>query len=141
VYPNWTASFGDRRPTDENPNQLHWGIDIDADEYGDNVYAVSAGVIIATGTTSQGINYLQLDIGFSNMGVTYMHVNPSVTTGEVSSGQLIATVDADNVSTGPHVHIQMSYFGMFGGEKGNLIDPTPYFPQCRPARTSVRGRR
>ena len=111
-----TSEFGVRLHPVYRVFRQHWGIDIMAD-YGANVVASDSGSIIISEYNSSYGNYIVIDHG-NGFTTLYAHLSSrSVSVGAaVGKGQVIGYIGSTGVSTGPHLHFEVSV----GGEK---VDP------------------
>jgi murein DD-endopeptidase MepM/ murein hydrolase activator NlpD len=106
-----TSRFGVRQHPVFGDMRFHGGIDIGA-AHGTTVVAADAGsVIISTYNSSYG-NYIVISHG-NGMTTLYAHLSTrSVSVGDsVSRGQQIGRVGSTGVSTGPHLHFEVSVNG------------------------------
>ena len=110
----FTSNFGYRWGV------LHAGIDL-ANSIGTPIYAVSDGVVIASGPTAGYGMWVKLRHADGTVTL-YGHVNTAlVSVGQhVMAGDQIATMGNRGDSTGPHLHFEV----MLGGT--NRIDPVPW---------------
>lgn len=121
VKQGWMSSpFG--RRTDPFTGQLAWhsGVDFATGAAGEDVIAVAAGVVTASGER-QGYG-LTVDVNHGNGYVTrYGHAEKLlVDVGEIiQKGQTIALVGSTGRSTGPHVHFEVY-------KHGRVVDPSSY---------------
>jgi murein DD-endopeptidase MepM/ murein hydrolase activator NlpD len=111
-----TSCYGSRWGT------THFGIDIAA-PIGTPIYAPEGGVVLDAGSASgfgQAV-YLQHPDGVVTL---YGHVESfTVRPGQVvSAGQQIATVGNRGQSTGPHVHVETHYGGLYADRR----NPVPW---------------
>ncbi|GHE09774.1 M23 family metallopeptidase [Klenkia taihuensis] len=111
-----TSCYGSRWGT------THYGIDIAA-PIGTPIYAPEGGVVLDAGSASgfgQAV-YLQHPDGVVTL---YGHVESfTVRPGQVvSAGQQIATVGNRGQSTGPHVHVETHYGGLYADRR----NPVPW---------------
>ena len=98
----------------------HWGIDITAD-YGATIIAADSGTVIISEYSSSYGNYIVIDHGSNDMTTLYAHMSSrAVGAGEyVGKGQIIGYVGTTGVSTGPHLHFEVSV-------NGQKVDPEGY---------------
>jgi murein DD-endopeptidase MepM/ murein hydrolase activator NlpD len=110
----FTSNFGYRWGV------LHAGIDL-ANSIGTPIYAVSDGVVIASGPTAGYGMWVKLRHADGTVTL-YGHVNTTlVSVGQrVMAGDQIATMGNRGDSTGPHLHFEV----MLGGT--NRVDPVPW---------------
>jgi len=116
---NVTSEFGVRLHPTYNVYRQHWGIDIAAN-YGANIIASDGGTVIISEYNSSYGNYIVIDHG-NGMTTLYAHMSSRVAGvgAGVSKGQVIGYIGTTGVSTGPHLHFEVSV----GGVK---VDPIPY---------------
>jgi murein DD-endopeptidase MepM/ murein hydrolase activator NlpD len=119
-----TSPFGVRRVFNDEPRGKHNGIDI-AGATGDNVIAVSDGIVILTADHYFGGQSVFIDHGLGLISV-YLHLSEiMVSKGDkVARGQLIGLVGATGRVTGAHLH-----FGIV--TQGVAVDPMPLFKSDR----------
>jgi len=114
-----TSGFGVRLHPVWRVYRQHWGIDIPAD-HGANILASDSGTVITSEYSSSYGNYVVISHG---NGVTTLYAHMSsrwVSVGQaVSKGQIIGLIGTTGVSTGPHLHFEVS----INGEK---VDPEKY---------------
>jgi murein DD-endopeptidase MepM/ murein hydrolase activator NlpD len=106
-----TSQFGTRRHPVFGDMRFHGGIDIGA-PHGTTVVAADSGsVIISTYNSSYG-NYVVISHG-NGITTLYAHLSTrSVSVGDtVSRGQQIGRIGSTGVSTGPHLHFEVSVNG------------------------------
>ena len=114
-----TSEFGVRMHPVYGVYRQHWGIDIQAD-YGVNIIAADAGSVIISEYNSSYGNYVVIDHG-NGFTTLYAHMSTRLVSvgAAVGKGQVIGYVGTTGVSTGPHLHFEVS----LGGEK---VDPLKY---------------
>ena len=100
----------------------HNGIDILAN-YGDAIYAAQGGTVVTANTDGWGSgygNYVVIDHG-NGLSTLYGHMSSvAVSAGDtVYQGQVIGYVGTTGMSTGPHLHFEVYYYGV-------LQDPENY---------------
>jgi len=106
-----TSGFGIRRHPVHGDMRQHNGVDFGA-SHGTTVVAADSGtVLISTYNSSYG-NYVVVDHG-NGMTTLYAHLSSrSVSVGSsVSRGQQVGLVGSTGVSTGPHLHFEVSING------------------------------
>lgn len=120
VRSGWLSSyFGKRADPVTGRSAWHKGIDF-AGKYGDDVIAVSDGVVSYSGKRSGFGNLVEIRHG--NGYVTrYAHNQENlVAVGDtVTQGQTIALLGSTGRSTGPHVHFEVH-------RNGRAVDPAKY---------------
>lgn len=112
-----SSKFGYRDPSIGTYN-YHYGIDIAGGSgrlYGKPVYAVRSGKVIAAVTDTRRVGYGTYVIidhgdGYSSL---YAHMSDRyVSTGAtVNKGDMIGRVGNTGKSTGPHLHLEIRYYG------------------------------
>lgn len=94
---------------------FHGGIDIAGNGYGANIYAADNGVVVQAAYNSYNGYYVI--INHNNGYYTYyghMIRMPNVVAGEtVSRGEVIGYIGSTGYATGPHVHFEVWYGGMW----------------------------
>ncbi|HBE41155.1 MAG TPA: hypothetical protein DDW27_08125 [Bacteroidales bacterium] len=93
-------------------SQWHHGQDFSA-PYGTEVFATGNGRVIESGWNGGGFgNYVVIDHGYGYQS-TYGHLSSiKVTRGtEVKRGDLIGLTGSSGVSSGPHLHYQIDFYG------------------------------
>lgn len=93
-------------------SQWHHGQDFSA-PYGTEVYATGNGKVIESGWNNGGFgNYVVIDHGYGYQ-TTYGHLSEiKVARGtEVKRGDLIALTGSTGISSGPHLHYQIDFYG------------------------------
>ena len=106
-----TSGFGLRPHPVFKVNRQHWGIDIGA-PHGANVVAADTGTVITSDYNSSYGNYIVINHG-NGMTTLYAHLSSrQVSAGNrVEKGQVIGLVGSTGVSTGPHLHFEVSVNG------------------------------
>ncbi|MCL2662476.1 MAG: peptidoglycan DD-metalloendopeptidase family protein [Oscillospiraceae bacterium] len=106
-----TSNFGVRRHPVFGDMRFHGGIDIGAN-HGTSVVAADSGSVIISSYNSSYGNYIVISHG-NGMTTLYAHLSTrSVSVGDaVSRGQQIGRVGSTGVSTGPHLHFEVSVNG------------------------------
>ena len=114
-----TSFFGVRLHPVHRVYRQHWGVDIPAG-YGANIIASDAGTVIISDNSSGYGNYVVINHG-NGMTTLYAHMSSrGVGVGEsVSKGQIIGYIGSTGVSTGPHLHFEVSVDGV-------KVDPQRY---------------
>ncbi len=111
---------------------LHQGLDIGVAE-GTPIFAVRAGTVTTATYNDSAGNYVTIDHadGFRSI---YMHMAAYIVSAgqEVAAGQVIGYVGSTGESTGPHLHIGISYNGVY-------LDPQGYLTYQDPQETTVPG--
>ncbi|MCL2126585.1 MAG: peptidoglycan DD-metalloendopeptidase family protein [Oscillospiraceae bacterium] len=114
-----SEGFGVRLHPVYNVYRQHWGVDIPAN-YGVSIIAADSGTVIISEYNSSYGNYVVINHG-NGMTTLYAHMSSrGVSVGQsVSKGQIIGYVGTTGVSTGPHLHFEVSV-------DGNKVDPEKY---------------
>ena len=111
---------------------LHQGLDIGVAE-GTPIFAVRAGIVTTATYNDSAGNYVTIDHadGFRSI---YMHMAAYIVSAsqEVAAGQVIGYVGSTGESTGPHLHIGISYNGVY-------LDPQGYLTYQDPQETTAPG--
>ncbi|MDR2571830.1 MAG: peptidoglycan DD-metalloendopeptidase family protein [Oscillospiraceae bacterium] len=107
-----SSEFGVRQHPVFGDLRQHNGIDISA-LHGANVVAADAGTVITSAHNSSYGNYIVISHG-NGITTLYAHLSSrQVSSGtSVSKGQLIGLVGSTGVSTGPHLHFEVSVNGV-----------------------------
>lgn len=116
-----TSGFGNRTSPTAGASSNHKGVDIVLKS--DNIPAVTSGTVTATGSDSSRGNWISIKDNYGNVQ-TYMHMadKSSLSAGEtVSEGDIIGVMGNTGISTGKHLHFQVS------DGSGTFIDPESYF--------------
>jgi len=108
---NLTSGFGFRTHPVFGGRRFHNGIDIGA-KHGSSVFAADSGVVLISEYSSGYGNYIVLSHG-NGVTTLYAHLSSrSVSAGAtVSKGQVIGLIGSTGVSTGPHLHFEVSVNG------------------------------
>lgn len=106
-----TSGYGVRLHPVLKVYRPHSGIDISAD-HGANIIASDSGTVITSEYSASYGNYIVISHG-NGFTTLYAHMSSRwVGVGEaVSKGQIIGLVGSTGVSTGPHLHFEVSYNG------------------------------
>jgi murein DD-endopeptidase MepM/ murein hydrolase activator NlpD len=108
-----TGYFGEQRSFNGGPVQgHHGGTDLGADA-GTPIYATNGGVVVMSGLYLVRGNLVVIDHGGGVFSL-YGHMSErAVAAGDaVAKGQVIGYVGSTGLSTGPHLHWEMSVFGV-----------------------------
>lgn len=127
-----TSPFGFRYDPFTGAWIFHQGIDIGL-PYGESVYSISDGIVIAVSTDCPGFGTL-LIIEHHDLGngvcvrSVYGHCHQIfVEEGDkVTIGQMVAAIGSRGRSTGPHLHLEVHVFCR-EEEEWNPVDPLEYF--------------
>jgi len=114
-----SSGFGARLHPVFGEFRQHFGVDIGAD-HGANVLASDSGVILTSTYSSSYGNYIVISHG-NGMTTLYAHLSSRwVSVGDsVTKGQIIGLIGSTGVSTGPHLHFEVSVDGV-------KVDPERY---------------
>jgi len=114
-----TSYFGVRRHPVFGDMRMHSGIDIAA-AHGTNVVASDSGTVITSSYNSNYGNYIVISHG-EGITTLYAHLSSrSVVVGaSVTKGQVIGLVGSTGISTGPHLHFEVSL-------NGSRVNPMNY---------------
>lgn len=117
-----TSGFGNRMHPVYRVLRQHTGIDIAAG-YGAKVLAADSGSVLTSAYSSSYGNYVVLNHG-NGVTTLYAHLSSrSVSAGQsVTKGQQIGLVGSTGVSTGAHLHYEVSV----GGQR---VNPLQYYSQ------------
>ncbi len=116
-----TSEFGTRDLSIPGASQYHKGIDIGiyGNRTGAPIYAADGGIVESAGRNSTAGNYVRISHG-NGVVTVYMHMQNNsirVKKGQrVSQGQTIGRMGSTGVSSGPHLHFELSV-------NGTTIDP------------------
>ena len=114
-----TSGFGVRRHPVFGDLRQHSGIDIGA-AHGTRVVAADSGTVIESNYNSSYGNYIVISHG-GGITTLYAHLSTrSVSNGSsVSKGQQIGLIGSTGISTGPHLHFEVSV-------NGTRVNPRSY---------------
>lgn len=117
-----TSPMGGRNTGIAGASTNHKGVDIGGVGYNTNVLATKAGVVITSKHSSSYGNYVVISHGKGNTTL-YAHMSSrSVSEGQtVSQGQVIGISGSTGISSGPHIHYEIT-------ENGSRVDPLQYLP-------------
>ena len=117
-----TSNYGKRNTGIKGASTDHKGVDIGGVGYTTKVLATKAGVVITSSYASSYGNYVVISHGTGNTTL-YAHMSSrSVKAGDkVTQGQVIGVTGSTGVSSGPHLHYEIT-------EKGKRVDPKQYLP-------------
>ena len=117
-----TSPMGSRNTGIKGASTNHKGVDIGGVGYNTNVLATKAGVVITSERSSSYGNYVVVSHGSGNRTL-YAHMSSrSVKEGDVvSQGQVIGITGSTGISSGPHLHYEIT-------EGGVRVDPLNYLP-------------
>lgn len=115
-----TSKFGTRFHPVYKEYRTHTGVDIGA-SYGSNVLAANGGTV-TTATYSNSYGYYIVINHHNGMTTLYAHMSKLIASvgDTVSAGQVIGLVGSTGVSTGPHLHFEVSV-------NGTRVNPLDYF--------------
>lgn len=101
-----SSAFGWREHPTEGGSRFHYGIDLAAEE-GTEIVAFADGTVFATGESSTLGKYIIL-LHAGGYRTLYAHCSSiTVTSGNVSMGEVIARVGETGSTTGPHLHFEL----------------------------------
>ena len=114
-----SSEFGTRLHPVFRVYRQHWGIDIGA-SHGANIVASDRGRVITSAYNSSYGNYVVISHG-NGMTTLYAHMSSRrVSEGDVvEKGQVIGLIGSTGVSTGPHLHFEVSI-------NGQRVNPARY---------------
>lgn len=117
-----TSPMGSRNTGIAGASTNHKGVDIGGVGYTTNVLATKAGVVITSKHSSSYGNYVVISHGRGNTTL-YAHMSSrAVSEGQtVSQGQVIGISGSTGISSGPHIHYEIT-------ENGSRVDPLSYLP-------------
>ena len=116
------SPMGSRNTGIKGASTNHKGVDIGGVGYTTNVLATKAGVVITSAHSSSYGNYVVISHGPGNTTL-YAHMSSrSVKAGDqVSQGQVIGVTGCTGISSGPHLHYEIT-------EGGVRVNPLDYLP-------------
>lgn len=117
-----TSPMGGRNTGIPGASTNHKGVDIGGVGYNTNVLATKAGIVITSTYSSSYGNYVVISHGPGNTTL-YAHMSSrSVSEGDVvSQGQVIGVTGSTGISSGPHLHYEIT-------ENGSRVNPLDYLP-------------
>ena len=117
-----TSPMGSRYTGIPGASTNHKGVDIGGVGYTSKVLATKAGVVITSKYSSSYGNYVVISHGRGNTTL-YAHMSSrSVSEGQtVSQGQVIGITGSTGISSGPHIHYEIT-------ENGSRVNPLSYLP-------------
>ncbi len=115
-----TSPLGSRYTGIAGASTNHMGIDIGRVGYSTQVVAAKAGTVIISDYNKYRGNYIVISHGSGNT-TTYQHLSQRLVSvnDTVSQGQVIGITGSTGVSSGPHLHFEIS-------ENGQIVDPLNY---------------
>ncbi len=121
-YYTLTSPFGNRVHPILGYQRPHNGVDLSAAK-GTPIYAVKSGRVVGASFQANGAgNYVTINHGDGFTSV-YMHMTHYIVSvgQQVNAGQVIGYVGSTGLSTGPHLHLGISY-------NGTYVNPMAYIP-------------
>lgn len=117
-----TSPMGSRNTGIAGASTNHKGVDIGGVGYTTTVVAAKAGVVITSAKSSSYGNYVVISHGKGNTTL-YAHMSSRlVSEGDyVSQGQAIGVTGSTGITSGPHLHYEIT-------EGGVRVDPLNYLP-------------
>lgn len=115
-----TSKFGTRMHPVYHVYKTHNGIDIGA-RYGTNVLAADSGTVVVSKYSSSYGNYIMINHG-NGTTTLYAHMSSRIAQvgDKVSQGEVIGLVGSTGVSTGAHIHFEITV-------GGSRVNPLNYF--------------
>ena len=115
-----TSPLGSRYTGIKGASTNHMGIDIGRVGYSTQVVASKAGTVIISGYNKYRGNYVVISHGSGNT-TTYQHLSKRLVSvnEKVAQGQVIGISGSTGVSSGPHLHFEIS-------ENGQIVNPLKY---------------
>ena len=115
-----TSPLGSRYTGITGASTNHMGIDIGRVGYSTQVVAAKAGIVIISGYNRYRGNYVVVSHGSGNT-TTYQHLSKrSVSVNQkVSQGQVLGVTGSTGVSSGAHLHFEIT-------ENGQIVNPLKY---------------
>lgn len=108
-----TSKFGFRKDPFHRRTSFHGGLDIYSRSSKAYIKSMNSGLVIRSGDYSNGYgNYVEINHG-NGLVTRYAHMNKTlVKTGEfVRSGQVIGIEGSTGRAAGPHLHLEVLYYG------------------------------
>lgn len=117
-----TSPYGSRNTGIKGASTNHKGVDIGGVGYNSKVLATKGGVVITSKYSSSYGNYVVISHGRGNTTL-YAHMSSrSVKEGDtVTQGQVIGVTGSTGISSGPHIHYEIT-------ENGSRVNPLQYLP-------------
>ena len=115
-----TSPLGSRFTGIAGASTNHMGIDIGRVGYSTTAVASKSGTVIVSGYNRYRGNYVVISHGAGNT-TTYQHLSTrSVNVGDyVQQGQAVGVTGSTGVSSGPHLHFEIT-------ENGSIVNPLKY---------------
>jgi len=127
IWPNTrskriTSPMGGRNTGIKGASTNHKGVDIGGVGYNTNVLATKSGIVITSTYSKSYGNYVVISHGKGNTTL-YAHMSSrAVKEGDVViQGQVIGVTGSTGISSGPHIHYEIT-------ENGSRVDPLQYLP-------------
>jgi len=117
-----TSPYGPRNTGIRGASTNHKGVDIGGVGYNTNILATKSGIVITSKHSSSYGNYVVISHGRGNTTL-YAHMSSrSVKEGDVVvQGQVIGISGSTGISSGPHLHYEIT-------ENGSRVNPLQYLP-------------
>ncbi len=117
-----TSPYGNRNTGIPGASTNHKGVDIGGVGYTSEVVATKAGTVIISQRSSSYGEYVVISHGTGNTTL-YAHMSSrKVSVGDyVSQGQVIGITGSTGISSGPHLHYEIT-------ENGSRVNPLNYLP-------------
>lgn len=117
-----TSPYGQRNTGIHGASKNHKGVDIGGVGYDTNVVATKAGIVVTSKYSKSYGNYVVISHGKGNTTL-YAHMSSrSVNEGDkVSQGQIVGVTGSTGISSGPHLHYEIT-------ENGSRVNPLNYLP-------------
>jgi len=110
-YTYMSSAFGWREPPTEGASTFHSGVDLAGPE-GTPIWSCRSGVVTRAGYNEYNGYFVEVDHG-DGFASVYLHMTHyTVDVGEyVSQGETIGAMGSTGISTGPHLHLTIYYYG------------------------------
>lgn len=110
-YSYLSSAFGPREPPTEGASSFHSGVDLAGPE-GTPIWATRGGEVTRAGYSEYNGYFVEVNHG-DGFASVYLHLSYySVSVGDyVSQGETIGYMGSTGISTGPHLHFTIYYYG------------------------------